>query len=184
LTHEKCLLCSTCNSSVHQKCLPLYLPDDVTYASNPVNQWSCTTCLQNLFPFYNIETDSDIHSTIINHNHIGPDLNILDELIFNPFNDDTTESTDELDPDQNFYQSFNTPGTKSCKYYYPDQINSTNLNTSDALLSMFHLNVRSLPKNIRQLQNVLDITDHTFHTISLTETWLKDHNVESYAIGG
>ena len=109
---------------------------------------------------------------------------MLDQLIYNPFEDVADDIPDELDPDQNFYQTYTNPNSKSCKYYYPDRINPKILKIPENSLAMLHLNIRSLPKNMRQLQNLLDTTDITFQTISITETWLKDHNVDTYSIKG
>ena len=51
-------------------------------------------------------------------------------------------------------------------------------------LSNFCLNIRSLPKNHRKLVTLLNTIDTQFTTISLTETWLQDHNFELYEIEG
>ena len=49
---------------------------------------------------------------------------------------------------------------------------------------MLHLNVRSIPANLPAFQSYLDIHDHHFSKIGLTETWLKPSNVSAYGIGG
>ena len=49
---------------------------------------------------------------------------------------------------------------------------------------MLHLNVRSIPANLPAFQSYLDILDHHFSIIGLTETWLKPSNISAYGIGG
>ena len=87
--------------------------------------------------------DVDFYTTLNNQNQAGPDIEMLDQLIYNPFEDGSDDIPDELDPDQNFYQTYNNPNSKSCKYYYPDRINPKILNIPDNSLAMLHLNVRS-----------------------------------------
>ena len=47
-------------------------------------------------------------------------------------------------------------------------------------LSLMHLNVRSIPKNIDKLNNYLLLLDIQFSIIGLTETWLKKETSELY----
>jgi hypothetical protein len=81
---DKCLKCSICNSPVHIKCLPSYNQNDIDYASDLSNNWSCTICLRSLFPFYNLESNQDlINYNTQNISNLDPEK--AKDLIFDPF---------------------------------------------------------------------------------------------------
>ena len=49
-------------------------------------------------------------------------------------------------------------------------------------LSLMHLNIRSIPKNIYMLNNYLLSLDIQFSIIGLMETWLKDETLGLYEL--
>jgi hypothetical protein len=59
--HDRTLKCNTCQTKVHINCLPIYSDSDSEYAAIESNHWSCTVCLQTLFPYYDSESHN-LHS--------------------------------------------------------------------------------------------------------------------------
>ena len=64
---------------------------------------------------------------------------------------------------------------KSQVFYVPIYSNTYNL---------LHINCRSLPKNFDSLCSTIDCINIPFTAIAVTETWLKEHNKDIYAIPG
>ena len=72
-----------------------------------------------------------------------------------------------------FQQNKDTENIINCKYYDIEEIQSlNNLNHKDAL-SLFHINTCSLPKNIEELQYLLDKTKIDFDVIVISESRIK-----------
>ena len=51
--------------------------------------------------------------------------------------------------------------------------------TRHEILSLLHLNIRSLRSNLDDFHNLLEESKHSFNAISLTETWLNDHEFKT-----
>jgi hypothetical protein len=176
--------CTLCRKSTHYKCLPTYNDQDIEYAKSPNGHWSCTYCLQNLFPFSNLEENDWIINDCTNENiH---DIESLNEMIFNPFDLNEIDEEDDLDPDNIFYGPIMQQNVLGCKYYNTQTLNlETNSKPLNSVqLSMLTLNIRSLPRNHKNLIPLLNIIDNQFHIISLTETWLKEYNADLFPIEG
>ena len=82
--HEKIAKCSLCLMFSHIRCLPLYNDMDIEYAQNENNNWSCTGCLKNIFPFFKTETNNELKSCF-NPSYNNFDINRANEMIFDPF---------------------------------------------------------------------------------------------------
>ena len=50
--------------------------------------------------------------------------------------------------------------------------------------SLFHINIRSIPKNLQKLDYLLTELDHRFSIIAISESWLKSYNKTLYDIRG
>ena len=172
-THEKIVICHLCTLPSHYQCLPIYSIEDITYANNPNHHWTCPTCLATIFPFNNVENDQHFQHEINSHSPNPHNFETLDQMIFQPFKLNDEDEINDLDPDNNFYNPLNNLHPSSCKYYYPEQLNNITCSKTQNHLSNLTFNIRSLAKNYRQLNILLDSIDTQFHTISLTETWLK-----------
>ena len=97
-------------------------------------------------------------------------------------NDEEGGVLEDIDPDSNFYNTHhqNTPNSP---YLHIADVNSKIPKTTNSF-SIFHLNIRSLSKNFKELKNVLSLLDHKFKIIALTETWAKPHNIALYNLDG
>ena len=74
----------------------------------------------------------------------------------------------------------------SCDYYIEDTFNDRckNLPINRCSLSILHLNIRSIPRNLSSQQTYLNNLDIQFSVIGISETWLKPYNVDCYGMDG
>ena len=179
LSHENSIKCGLCQQYIHVNCLPIYNEEDIEYARNPNNNWSCISCLKSLFPYNSVENNNDIQREI-NHTENQYDITLLDEMIINPFDIDEVNNDDDLDPDNNYFIPTYNQSLSSCKYYNIESLNKIIETKENPTLSIYSHNIRSLPKNSRALNSFLNIIDHKFNIVALTETWLKEHNTNLY----
>lgn len=74
-----------------------------------------------------------------------------------------------------------------CNYFSTESLQSllsNNAMNTDDYLSLFHLNIRSLPKHFDDLTVYLSMLPLQFKIIGLTETWLTSQKVSLYNIQG
>ena len=115
-------------------------------------------------------------------------LNILidQNKIFTPFelNEDLNLPLIDSDPDVQFYNSQCNNSLHTCDYYLEDSFNKkiADLNIPSTSLSMVHINLRRIVKNLNKLDLYLKNLNHEFPIIALSETWLKNHNCDRYGL--
>ena len=65
-------------------------------------------------------------------------------------------------------------------YYIEDTLIKTipNMEEDKRALSMFHMNIRSLPKHFDELQQYLNVLKYDFSVIGISETWLGENNAD------
>ena len=90
----------------------------------------------------------------------------------------------EIDPDFQFYTDNYYIKNTQCDYYIEDTfVNKfTQSGSFDRNLSIFHLNIKSLPKHCDELVMYLDSLKFPFSFIGLTETWLDECKENLYDI--
>ena len=182
--HEKKAPCNICFKSTHLRCLPNYSESDKEYALNSNGHWTCTCCLANIFPFYNVDdNDTLLHEINEQIEHIH-DIDALNSLIFHPFELNDIDDFNDLDPDQNYYNPLMNQSLLNCKYYYTDQLNAETHTRTSEQISLLCMNIRSLRKIFTGFTTLLDIIDIKFQLIALTETWLKEYNTDLFNIDG
>ena len=186
--HEKTIKCSLCLSTMHNKCLPTYSKEDIEYASAEPNHWTCPLCLADVFPYNSIEDSSFFVSSVLNPLAHNIDLDSLNRMIYDPFDasaDDGGDTLDDIDPDLNFLNQLGGASSKNCKYYFSNTLlDEIKPKMSNADLSVFHLNIRSIPNNFDTLLPTIHSSEITFNIIALSETWLKPSNADCYGIPG
>jgi hypothetical protein len=188
LTHAKVIKCSLCNLLTHTKCLPNYTDTDIDYATDPINSWSCPTCLASIFPFTNIDDSPDFLNTISTPlNHLI-DVSILDNMIFDPFlplDENGEGELGDVDPDENYLTDIRGSLLQNCKYYYNTKLyDETKLKSELVDLTLCHLNIRSLSKNMDSFLTTLYASNLHFDLMAFTETWLTTSNVDAHGIPG
>ena len=95
------------------KCISI-IPEDLEYIELHRNDWYCSCCLVDLFPFNNLENKTDFMSAI-NDSPASGSLRYLSDKMFMPFELDESDhqyGNDSTDPDLNYFMLFNslTPG--------------------------------------------------------------------------
>ena len=127
-------------------------------------------------PIYNnnVSCDSRVHITS-DHNACESEdttenINIYHEC----FNTYDQGALNNIDPDINYLNE-----STSCidSQYYDDTTFRTQLGNSNKL-SLFHLNIRSIPDHFIELTSYLDSLTIQFKIIAISETWLKPHHIE------
>ena len=81
-------------------------------------------------------------------------------------------SDEAYQPDANFFND--KLDEIDSKYYTEDQLIQFSSTLDTKTFSIFHLNIRSLNKNIENLQNLVSVLKGHFKIIVLTETWCGD----------
>ena len=191
LMHSYHLTCDICNSSVHVKCLPCVNKNDPLFTKRHENIFYCSLCLWDIFAFNHLEDDEFIEAISESwENRPLVSFDMLDNqgLIFSPFdlNDKYDNPLHDVDPDIQFYNKHYTGSLQSCDYYLEEMFNDKikKCKISNQSFSSLHINIRSAQKNLGSLENYLDTLDHKFTTIGISESWLKDVNMERYGLKG
>ena len=166
-----------CNLSL--KCISI-VPEDIEYIELHRNDWYCSCCLVDLFPFNNLENETDSPAS--------GSLRYLSDKMFLPFelNDsDHQFGNDSIDPDLNYFRSFNHCFS-CCNYFVESSFNSEieKCLSMKQHFSMSHLIIRSLRKNVCSFEILLDGLEHKFSLLGVTETCLKDDDCDLYDIEG
>ena len=53
-----------------------------------------------------------------------------------------------------------------------------------ALFSLLHMNIRSIPRHVNELEAYLSNLCHNFSIVAITETWFTDLTVDTYSLQG
>ena len=110
------------------------------------------------------------------------------ELIFSPFdfNNSPDSPLNDVDPDIQFYCERFSEALHSCNYYlsifFSEEISKKRI--YDNCFSLLHSNIRSAQNDLGSLEHFLSTLHHEFSIIGISESWLKDHNVDRYGIQG
>ena len=97
----------------------------------------------------------------------------IDDLNGNPLRD--------ADPDVNFFS--NVQPTLQSNYFSEHSFNAR-FSNSNTHLTLFHLNIRSMPANFSSLELYLSSLKLEFDVIALSETWLNAHNRDVFPLPG
>ena len=193
-SHSYHILCCFCNCKVHINCLPFIKKDDPLYVNKDNNDWICTLCSKNIFPFIHLDDDSDFYSALSDYwpkgNSLPFELLDDDNLLFSPFelNDDESHlPTSDLDPDLQFYRNHaNSDLLLSCKYYHEESFNNLvkEFDKKCRVFSSIHTNIRSALKNHDNFTSYLECLEHKFPLIGYSESWLNEDNKDTIGISG
>ena len=176
------LQCVNCRWKCHTKCMGMNV-DDVTYP----DLWYCPSCMQDICVYNHYDDDGSFYTAVIEgmldcsyHYHE------MNNKVFIPFeiNEGSDTHFSEIDPDFQFYTDSNYISNVKCNYFIEDTFvdKFTRPGSLDRNLSMFHLNIKSLPKHHDELEMYLDSLKFPFSFIGLTETWLDEYKENLYDI--
>ena len=179
LSHSRILNCCLCHCSFHVRCVTL----SADLLSETLQDWFCFNCLAEIFPFNYVQDDNDLMKNL--RDYFGTEIN----FDFNPFDFGDINlymPLTEIDPDLQFFNDManlqNHIG--NCKYYIEESFNTTFKRNLMNNFSLFHINIRSLPKHHTELSCYLENLNVNFSVIGISETWLNDSNCELYGIAG
>ena len=104
----------------------------------------------------------------------------FERLHFNPFpNESFSNTEDERDPDENFFNELNTQKFE-CSYLFPNEIESfLSEKENSETINAIHVNIRSLSKNFDNLLDILRDSKYSFNILCITETWCTDSTLKS-----
>ena len=187
-SHSTKITCCICSKGYHMKCITL-CPDYTQKLTEEMNNWYCPTCLSCLFPYNLITDENDFISAMADISCVSQkSFCYLSDKLFMPFelNDkDHRSALCDIDPDLHFYQEFNQ-ATVKCNYYLETEFNDeiSKPNGTKDVLSLCHVNIRSARKNLGDFENYLNMLNHDFTIIGLSETWLNDNDSDLYGLCG
>ena len=72
----------------------------------------------------------------------------------------------------------------NCKYYLENNFNDNCKAIGVDEFSIIQLNVRSIPKNLQHFELFISNLNIHFTVVCITESWLKESNVNAYALTG
>ena len=189
--------CSVCRNYVHLKCLSNVSKEDSIYVNRKNLTWICIICTEKIFPFNHITDEEEFKKIAFENNASAKkhlvSLEILNKKIFNPFELNGIENVSEnlplsdVDPDLQFFNDPNYNNVHATSDYYTEESFCSKYNqllVDQNRFSLLHLNIRSIPKNLTQLEKYLLLLKHDFTVMGLTETWLNDTNFDLYSLSG
>ena len=183
-----CIQCSVCRSYCHISCMPGVNKNDTIYTKRNENKWICIYCNEGLFPFNHFTEDVDFSKCISENCNSCDKISISDlqNRLFNPFEfNNNLDYLCDTDPDDKY---FNVLSSNICNsdYYLEDSFKAKcSQNKYDSsCFSLIHLNIRSVPKHLDEFINYSRNLNVEFSVIGLSETWVKDSNVDLYNING
>ena len=164
--------------------------EDVTQ----ISYWYCSPCSSTIFPYNHFDDQDEFRSAVAEGMlDCSYKLHEMNKRLFVPFeiNDDPPTSLTEVDPDIQFFQDTHYTKNINCDYYIEDTFKKlTNKQckhqdeNQNTCLSLFHLNIKSLPKHSDELEMYLNSLDFQFSFIGLTETWLDSNKCDLYGLPG
>lgn len=172
--------CNNCLYPYHAKCVNFDREEVIQSVD-----WYCPPCMKKIFPYNHYDDDNDFLSALAEGMfNCSIKFSEIDQKIFHPFevNDDVETPLTEKDPDFQFYSDIQYIHNTKCDYYFEDcfreKIASSGRDKDK--MSFFHLNIKSLPKHLNELEMYLDSLNLNFSFIGLSETWLDGDKKELY----
>ena len=147
------------------------------------DDWYCSNCHAELFPFNNADDDIEFASSLFSYCHADkPHFNFIrssDEL---KLINSTYIVNEDLDPDKNFVGA----NYKNVDYYLPEKfkqfVAANNINSEN--FSILHLNAQSLQNKLDTLDYFLSKLTLRFTIVVVTETWATEYNTSTLIIPG
>ena len=191
LNHSYHLNCDICKGIVHLNCMPCVNKNDPLYTHRDERIFYCSLCLLDIFA-YNRLDDEDFIDALAESWENQPLISFEtlenQELIFSPFdfNDNFDTPLHDVDPDIQFYNKHYSGSLQDCDYYLENMFNEKikKCKISNQSFSVLHMNIRSMQKNLGSLENYLEALDHNFTAIGISESWLKEYNVDRHVLDG
>ena len=106
----------------------------------------------------------------------------FENLHFNPLhNEGFPDAEDERDPDENFFSEVNSQNLE-CSYFFTNEIESfLSEKKNSETINAIHANIRSLPKKVDNLLDILRNSNYSFNVLCITKTWRTDSTPKNNA---
>ena len=146
------------------------------FRQHTFSNWTCVDCT-NMLPFNHLPDNDEFIKAVQSHGHR---IQNMENLIFSPFDCDEGNiglPMYDIDPDFHFYSG--SIRNKCNSEYYDDcgfneLINKNSCYRTTNSISMYHINIRSLPKNIDKLVCHLHSIICKIDIIAINENWLTE----------
>ena len=139
--------------------------------------------LQSILPFNHLDANSfNIALYEMSHGTLNYDSDRIESLLYNPIEQPGLFDplSNYLNPDSNFLTCLPTS-----RYMAEEDINEQVSSFNEkSMFSILHLNARSLPKNLDQLNLMLKNIQRPFSVLGVSETWVTDSTSELVSITG
>ena len=173
-----------------QNCTLLTKTEFDDFMQSGSQDWTCRICAESLFPFNHAVENEDFWIILDEFYNVSVLNNpaAMHKKIFNPFelNEDNEYIPGvDIDPDNLYYNDISYSMQSTYNYCSEDSFNELfqkNFQNIDTF-SFFHMNVRSIPCNLKKLVQFLSNLDTRFDIIGVTETWLNESN-KTFMISG
>ena len=163
VSSNKLITCELCLQISHYRCNFLNSVDFQTIKQN-ISDWQCINCSKNIFPF--VELNDYRFNAVANNNNLQyladsdslslkPPSNL--SSLYNHFNDFTSDNKSSND-------------IINCKYYNVEELSVLKDFQNNASLSLFHLNISSLPKHIDELEHLIYSSGLNFDVLAISES--------------
>ena len=185
LSHSKKVKFYVCLGKYHLNCISLS-NENISYIQNNEQAWFCSMCITEIFPLNNIEDEVEFAANIEASTLHRNSMCYLSHKVFIPFElNDKDHSSLLCDPDLHYFNSFNQVQANS-NYYTETTFKEHVTKCTDAkdMLSMCHLNIISINKNLSSIENYFQTIQYNFTMIGLPETCLNDTNYDLYGLHG
>ena len=146
--------------------------------------WYCPKCIQAILAYNNID-DDDVFLATIQEGIVNDSYRLLSsDNMFMPFEINDKIPFNEIDPDFQYFNDSYYINITNCDYYLEKTFNDQFEKYSDLQdkFSLFHMNIKSLPKYHSELETYLDSLCIKFSIIGHTETWLDENKEALYDI--
>ena len=176
------LLCDLCSNWVHIKCNKLDKKGYDYHDKNPDAHFSCLKCLENNIPFTTLDNNQFNLYVKLGVNYICNEFNVnyaprvRDQKLFIGVNQTMYNSiyniNNNIDDDDN---EDNIEINMNCKYYGTEDFIQSKFK-EEKHFSVFHLNIHSIERHIEELRVVLQMLNHKFDLICISESKIQSGN--------
>ena len=160
--------CQNCHVKHHLTCINVKRDETIS------DMWYCPCCVKEIFAYNHIDDDDDFHCAILEGiSDCAFRLQEMNSKVFTPFeiNDRLDAPFGDIDPDMQYYTDMNYVENMKCDYYFEDAFNKKISTIETNKLSLFHQNIKSLPKHIDDFESYINSLQIKFSFIGLG--WIK-----------
>lgn len=171
--------CDLCRRLTHISCIRL------DSSNSHISVYCCCLCIAECFPFNHILDDDEFINSLL---HFFSDLpnfcghqftRMLNSL--NAYRDQSVTLSEDSDPDIHLYKHLCT----DARYFLPSELCETLTQpVFRGSLSILHINARSMPNKIDDIELLLQSIKFDFSAIAITETWETNTNSSLLKLAG